>query len=461
MSFSTDTFFMFAVMLFAFCFGWVFFLHYLFKNYECHNRGAQIIFSSVFSLSFSLLVLIIFEILDILNRDSRKLHWKVNLFLILFECVVVIPYSIFYFLCNIHPFFFRYRRPVAISGLMIWLWIFWSFGSPFPFNVSGLIEPVISRVGVLGVTMMAILSGFGAVNSPYSYSAYFLRQVTEDDIECIEKKLLNTFNVIVSKKKRFAMIRHEAYSRHGRPATSGWFSSMRGPPSPPINIPKEEIHELNSYEELSRQLYLELVDLHNTKKRISESKTIKGRWFNFLGYFFSIYCAYKIFMCTINIIFDRVGKKDPITQGSEILTHRLGMDVDLTAFAQPLSFIMVGVLVLTSIRGLLINLTKFFYAISSSETSNAIVMFFAQLMGMYFVSSVLLMRMNVPPEYREIITEVLGESLQFKFYHRWFDIIFLISALLSILFLYIAHKQAPEKMMDKNLAQFKLSSAFD
>ena len=90
-------------------------------------------------------------------------------------------------------------------------------------------------------------------------------------------------------------------------------------------------------------------------------------------------------MCTINIIFDRVGKKDPITQGSEILTQRLGMDVDLTAFAQPLSFVMVGVLVLTSIRGLLINLTKFFYAISSSETSNAIVMFFAQLMGMYFV----------------------------------------------------------------------------
>ena len=97
--------------------------------------------------------------------------------------------------------------------------------------------------------------------------------------------------------------------------------------------------------------------------------------------------------------------------------------------------------VLTSIRGLLINLTKFFYAISSSKTSNAIVMFFAQLMGMYFVSSVLLMRMNVPPEYRQSITDVLGD-LQFKFYHRWFDVIFLISALSSIFFLYLAHKQA-------------------
>ena len=65
--------------------------------------------------------------------------------------------------------------------------------------------------------------------------------------------------------------------------------------------------------------------------RIAYSKTLKGRYFDILGHFFSIYCIYKIFMvrvrvmscfaqrifcffvlnflqCIINIILDRVGK---------------------------------------------------------------------------------------------------------------------------------------------------------
>ena len=68
-------------------------------------------------------------------------------------------------------------------------------------------------------------------------------------------------------------------------------------------------------------------------------------------------------------------------------------------------------------RGLLLTMSKFFIWISSSKSSNVLVLFFSQIMGMYFMSMVVLMRMNMPPEYRAIITEVLGD-LQFNFYHR-------------------------------------------
>ena len=96
----------------------------------------------------------------------------------------------------------------------------------------------------------------------------------------------------------------------------------------------------------------------------------------------------------------------------------------------------------SSIRGLLINLIKWFYAVSSAKSSNLLVLFLAQIMGMYFVSCVLLMRMNLPPEYRVIITEVLGD-IHFNFYHRWFDVIFLVSAVVTIGVLYVTHQTSP------------------
>ena len=205
-------------------------------------------------------------------------------------------------------------------------------------------------------------------------------------------------------------------------------------------------NEVSGLEELSRQLYFESVDLHNTKQRMIFSKTLQGRYFNFMGHIFSIYCMWKIFISSVNIIFDRVGKKDPVTRGIEISVHYLGIEFDVQFWSQQISFFLVGILIITSIRGLLITLTKFFYALSSSKSSNIIVLVLAEIMGMYFVSCILLMRMNMPAQYREIISVVLGD-LQFHFYHRWFDVIFLVSALTSIGFLYVAHKQAPEKQI--------------
>jgi hypothetical protein len=269
------------------------------------------------------------------------------------------------------------------------------------------------------------------------------REVSIADVMNIEKRLMQAMDMIVIKKKRIAIAKRQSLEKinEGMGRRSGLWSMIypTGNNRNQENIAQLKL-EIAGLEELSRQLFLEAHENRNMFERIEWSKTWKGIYFNFLGYIFSVYCTWKIFICTINIVFDRVGKKDPVTRGIEIAVHWMGFNFDVNFWSQQVSFYLIGCIVVTSIRGLLLTLTKFFNRMSSSKSSNIIVLILAQIMGMYFVSSVLLMRMNMPPQYRTIITQVLGD-LQFNFYHRWFDVIFLVSALGSIVTLYLAHKQ--------------------
>ncbi|XP_043195170.1 Golgi pH regulator-like [Amphibalanus amphitrite] len=451
MSFLEDSFIMFFSQAIFFSGGWVFFIKMLFKDYEIHHVLVQLIFAITFALSCTMFELIIFEILGFLDSRSRYFHWHLDLYLMLFMVVGVIPFYIAYFvICNIGRVPHHLQRPLTVLTWLLFLYAFWKVGDPFPLlsPQHGLfsIEHLISRVGVIGVTVMSMLSGFGAVNYPYQSMAMFMRQVTPADVQSLERELLKRMDIIVAKKRKLALLRRGG-AQQSSAGTGRLWGVLTGAASSVWSGGQSQSQlkqEIAAMEEVVRQLFLEDVDQHYMLERIEWSKTWKGRYFNLLGYFFSMYCSWKIFICTVNIVFDRVGKIDPVTKTMHIVVNWLGFNIDVTFWSQQISFYVVGCIVVTSIRGLLLTLTKFFYAVSSSKSSNVIVLVFSQIMGMYFMSSVVLMRMNMPLDYRRIITDVLGD-LQFSFYHRWCDVIFLVSALTSIMFIYLAHKQSAER----------------
>ena len=48
------------------------------------------------------------------------------------------------------------------------------------------IEQIVLHLGVIGVTIMAVLLGFGAVNHPYKSMSYFIQHVTDLHVQTLE-----------------------------------------------------------------------------------------------------------------------------------------------------------------------------------------------------------------------------------------------------------------------------------
>lgn len=49
----------------------------------------------------------------------------------------------------------------------------------------------------------------------------------------------------------------------------------------------------------------------------------------------------------------------------------------------------------------------------------SLVLMLSELTGVYSISSLLLIRRNVPVKYRDVIDNVLGGQLEFQYFHRW------------------------------------------
>lgn len=141
--------------------------------------------------------------------------------------------------------------------------------------------------------------------------------------------------IVATKKKRVAYIEYEnslksTYNSSYNSMNNKWnflrrtlnssFTSQSGANiSYNLSTIKQDIA---TYEEISSQLYSDLVDLQAIQQRIEDSKTLKGKYFHVLGHFFSLYCVWKILISFINIVFNRVGRGRTISQASFANTPR-------------------------------------------------------------------------------------------------------------------------------------------
>lgn len=217
MSFLLDSCVLLFSQLAFFIGGWIFFLRQLFRDYEVKDSTVVLLFSFTFSLSCTVFELVIFEIIDVLEASSRRIFWQLILFITLLDVIFLLPFYISFYISknlNFLPPNPIFRIICSFGCMLIHLYAFWKVGTSFPIfgSKDGVIffEHCIGRVGVIGVTIMALLSGFGAVNYPYTCMTYFVLSVTSSEIKIAERRLLQTMDMILVKRRRIVQLRYES-----------------------------------------------------------------------------------------------------------------------------------------------------------------------------------------------------------------------------------------------------------
>lgn len=222
MSFLWDSFILLFSQFAFFTFGWLFFLRQLFSDYEVQNKIVVAIFSFTFSLSCTMFELVIFEILGVMEASSRRVHWQLVLFVTLLDVIIILPFYISFYLSRtirFHSFnsSSSCRAVLCSIAMLFYLYLFWKVGNSFPIisPKHGFIsfEQCLGRVGVIGVTIMALLSGFGAVNYPYTCMSFFAQSVSAYELKTAERRLLHTLDMILIKRRRLALAQSEANTK--------------------------------------------------------------------------------------------------------------------------------------------------------------------------------------------------------------------------------------------------------
>lgn len=425
------------------------------------TRIASLVFSTSIGLSAVLVELLLCEISDTLSPPARGLLLNVTLGSLLVLSIAITP------ALEIHGFVMGVLGPAADSvstrktrptiRLMLelalfvsWLSLFWYIPQASILrktlqNTKGthaegehaFTEACLERIGIIGITLMASLSGFAAVSSLWQTFGVRHRAVNDSDISRKAAGLSATEEMLSVKQSRIRALERkisDAASSAEQPGFMGrMIGSFRG--SSEAQEVKALRMEISGLETMRFTLSDTLSNVRNLRDEQQRSKTRYGRLRTIANIGFAIYCAYRIFATSLSSLRrwwqpdHSFATSDPINNVLAIMTTHYDSNLDRDAWSRQISFLLSGVMLLASFNAVLQTFRVFarFAPSLLQHAQTSLPLVISQIAGAYVISSALLLRSNLPEEVSGVITEALGAPLEGRFVEAWFESVFLVA----------------------------------
>ncbi|TGO38419.1 hypothetical protein BHYA_0075g00210 [Botrytis hyacinthi] len=422
------------------------------------RKAIAISFSTTIALATVLAELILCEISNYLNPAARAFALKITVPTLLFLLVVLIPFLELQSIIAGLGWSFSVSRKGGFSttawllqaaGFTIWLMGFWWLGKGIPGTYihtmasipgKGLSEACLDRVGIIGISLMALLSGFAAVSAPWQTFGARPKPVSEADIARKQAGLNATNDMLAVKRSRLRALQRKVNDHPAEGFMTKVIGSIRG------NAEVQELKalelEISGLSSMAQNLSTSLSMLQNRYATKQRSSSPLGKIvFTPISYAFSLYCIYRIGTTTLAVLrrllfptdpaFFSSSSTDPVNRILSLFAKHVNPAFDQLAWSRQISFLLSAVILFASFNSVLQTfhmLTKISPSLLYQAQAN-LALIVAQISAMYVISNALLLRSNLPSEMKSVVSDALGSPLEPGFVETWFEGWFLVASI--------------------------------
>ncbi|TGO11481.1 hypothetical protein BTUL_0109g00480 [Botrytis tulipae] len=433
------------------------------------RKAIAISFSTTIALATVLAELILCEISNYLNPAARAFALKITVPTLLFLLVVLIPFLELQSIIAGLGWSFSVSKKGGFSttawllqaaGFTIWLMGFWWLGKGIPGTYihtmasipgKGLSEACLDRVGIIGISLMALLSGFAAVSAPWQTFGARPKPVSEADIARKQAGLNATNDMLAVKRSRLRALQRKVNDHPAEGFMTKVIGSIRG------NTEVQELKalelEISGLSSMAQNLSTSLSMLQNRYATKQRSSSPLGKIvFTPISYAFSLYCIYRIGTTTLAVLrrllfptdpaFFSSSSTDPVNRILSLFAKHVNPAFDQLAWSRQISFLLSAVILFASFNSVLQTfhmLTKISPSLLYQAQAN-LALIVAQISAMYVISNALLLRSNLPSEMKSVVSDALGSPLEPGFVEIWFEGWFLVASIGTAAGIFVGRK---------------------